>query len=269
MKIKTISSKQFSVTNKKAKRSKIVIGLLLFLSLVLVGSSYLSSHVIAWELSKEQAKQSNLHVSADQIKTRIKQANVSNKGNNSASQIKMVSIADLPNIKDAMAKVKGSVIGSVSIPAIKTYLPISDHATYTTMLVSAAQLGTDQSGVETMGTGNYSLASHSLGDTGHQGLLFSSIKYLKVGDKIYVTDRSSVWTYTVTSNKVISPKDVNVLNNTVSPTLTLISCINIKSRADGSVYGVSRTDISAKLTSMSPWGDTSKSITSSFVGLQN
>ena len=57
-----------------------------------------------------------------------------------------------------------------------------------------------------------------------KGEVFKRLGELKPGDQINLFTRHAVYTYTVTTQQVVDPSDVSVLNPTRSSTITLISC---------------------------------------------
>lgn len=57
-----------------------------------------------------------------------------------------------------------------------------------------------------------------------KGEVFKRLGELKPGDKINLYTHGAVYTYTVTTQQVVDPSDISVLNPTKASTLTLISC---------------------------------------------
>jgi sortase A len=56
------------------------------------------------------------------------------------------------------------------------------------------------------------------------GELFRDLDRLKPGDEVYVYTQAQKFTYRITGTRLVAPTEVSVMNPTVSPTLTLISC---------------------------------------------
>ncbi|MBI4631893.1 MAG: class D sortase [Chloroflexi bacterium] len=56
------------------------------------------------------------------------------------------------------------------------------------------------------------------------GELFRELDRLKPGDEVQVFTASQKFTYRITGTRLVQPTEVSVMNPTVSPTLTLISC---------------------------------------------
>lgn len=111
--------------------------------------------------------------------------------------------------------------GTISIPSIDTKLPIIEGTTNEHLWAGATTYRADQS----LSHGNYMLLSHN---TGYDGMLFSSLGNVSKGDKIDVTSYKNgskeKMTYRVTSKKVVSYKEGDVLSDTDEQKLTLITC---------------------------------------------
>jgi sortase A len=56
------------------------------------------------------------------------------------------------------------------------------------------------------------------------GELFRDLDRLKPGDEVYVYTQAQKFTYRIAGTRLVAPTEVSVMNPTVSPTLTLISC---------------------------------------------
>src|SRR5699024_6589222 len=89
----------------------------------------------------------------------------------------------------------------------------------TTLALSA---GTFRENMQ-MGKGNYALAGHNMAN--HSSILFSPLyDYAKKGQKIYITNLNHVYTYKIYQRKLIDRHQVQVVNNTKKPIITLITC---------------------------------------------
>ena len=62
------------------------------------------------------------------------------------------------------------------------------------------------------------------GFAGHRDTFFRRLRYARAGDRIIVTSVSGRHEYVVRDTRVVSPKDVSVLDPTPEPTLTLVTC---------------------------------------------
>lgn len=109
------------------------------------------------------------------------------------------------------------IIGQILIPELKLHLPILKGTAEANLLASAGTIIEDQ----VMGTGNYSLASHNMKNP---ELLFAPLHQAEKGMTIYITDMEDVYVYTIHTHKIIEPTQIEVLEDTIEPTLTLITC---------------------------------------------
>ena len=64
----------------------------------------------------------------------------------------------------------------------------------------------------------------NIGITGHRDTHFRPIRHIRLKDVITVKTKTSTTRYVVTSISVISPTDMEVLDPTPGPTLTLVTC---------------------------------------------
>lgn len=142
------------------------------------------------------------------------------------------------------------VIASIAIPSVKIRLPIFKGLSNEALLYGAGTLSPTQE----MGEGNYSLASHR---SDQPELLFTPLEELALGDKIYVTDLSNVYTYEAFYKEKVEPTRTEVLD--VVPEkrlLTLITC--------GDLYATSRLVVQAELIDVKPINKLSKEAAEAF-----
>jgi LPXTG-site transpeptidase (sortase) family protein len=71
--------------------------------------------------------------------------------------------------------------------------------------------------------GNSVLTAHVVNADGKPGI-FSKLRYLGIGEYVYIYDSGYRYTYQVVSNQVASPDDIRVLSHLDKPYLTLITC---------------------------------------------
>lgn len=129
-----------------------------------------------------------------------------------------IAIQDLSSILQNISDVDGDqVIGAVAIPAVGLYQPVFNGTTKASLIAGAGTMKSDQ----VMGQGNYCLAGHHMRD---DSLLFGPLMEVKLGDWIQLTDKSRLYTYEVTEIETIHQNDVEVLEDTTSPAITLITC---------------------------------------------
>ncbi len=109
-------------------------------------------------------------------------------------------------------------IGKLAVPSVSMSLPILKGLANDNLSVGAGTMKADQE----MGVGNYALAGHYMTN---QGILFSPLKQVSEGDKIYLTDMQRVFTYRVTAKKTISETQVQWIDDVPDKKLvTLITC---------------------------------------------
>lgn len=113
---------------------------------------------------------------------------------------------------------RDAVVGSIVIPTVDVALPILYGATHDNMMVGAGTMKPEQS----MGEGNYALSSHAVQNP---ALLFTPIRHIEEGDRMYMTDKEHVYVYETSYREVIEPTRTEVINDQADRRmLTLISC---------------------------------------------
>lgn len=134
------------------------------------------------------------------------------------TEVSNVSLEDLTKAKQHYEEtIQEELIGEMTAPSVNLTLPILREATDETLSIGAAQYFTDRK----MGKGNYTIASHNFYGA---PVLMYNIKDLKEGDVVEVTDFEEVFQYEVTENKVISETQIEVVENSYNPILTLLRC---------------------------------------------
>lgn len=142
------------------------------------------------------------------------------------------------------------VIAGIVIPSVKIRLPIFKGLSNEALLYGAGTLSPTQE----MGAGNYALASHR---SDQPELLFTPLEELALGDIIYLTDLSNVYTYKAFYKEKVEPTRTDVLD--VVPEkklLTLITC--------GDLYATSRLVVQAELIDVKPMNKLSKEAAEAF-----
>lgn len=122
---------------------------------------------------------------------------------------------------------------TIFIPKIKVKAPIvwdvSDGKSVNEDLTQALERGVvryPQTALPNQ-VGNVFLAGHSSNywwEKGDYKTVFALINRLVVGDMVYIKYNNVVYSYKVTSQKVVKPTDTWVLDSTARPTLTLMTC---------------------------------------------
>ncbi|WP_178075921.1 class A sortase [Paenibacillus oralis] len=111
-----------------------------------------------------------------------------------------------------------NVIGGIYIPSTGINLPILHGATNENLKVASATLKPDQ----VMGEGNYAIAAHN---SRNPDKMFGSLRYVELGDEMYITDKNKVYKYTMVHQEVVMPERVDVIEDVENKTLlTLVSC---------------------------------------------
>ena len=109
-------------------------------------------------------------------------------------------------------------IGQLAIPAVGMRLPVLKGLANDNLAQGAGTMKSDQQ----MGQGNYALAGHYMTN---QGILFSPLKNVKSGNLVYLTDRTKVYTYRVTTKKVVYEDQVQWIDDVPGQKLlTLVTC---------------------------------------------
>ncbi|MCP9334284.1 class A sortase [Lentilactobacillus hilgardii] len=117
----------------------------------------------------------------------------------------------------------GNVIGIISLPSVKLKLPIYRGLDNDNLVKGAGTMKPH----EQMGKGNYALAGHHMEDP---HILFSPLQHAKVGNVIYLTNRSKkVYVYRITKKKVISKYQTGYIKDIGNRrVITLITCASGK-----------------------------------------
>ncbi|HEM3632436.1 TPA: class A sortase [Streptococcus suis] len=146
------------------------------------------------------------------------------------------------------------VIGGIAVPELGINLPIFKGVFNTSLMYGAGTMKENQE----MGKGNYALASHHIfGVTGAADVLFSPLDRAKNGMKIYITDKTNVYTYVIDSVEIVSPESVYVIDDVEGRTeVTLVTCTDYNATQRIIVKGV--------LESTTPYNETAKDILDSF-----
>lgn len=121
-----------------------------------------------------------------------------------------------------VAKVKAQnphvpTVGKIAIPSVNILLPIVPGVSNASLSTGAGTLHEHQ----TMGRGNFALASHNMND---YKTLFSPLLNIKKQAKMYLTNGSKVYEYTVVTKRYIAPTEISVIDNHNTAELTLITC---------------------------------------------
>lgn len=125
------------------------------------------------------------------------------------------------NIEDAFENINPHdlpVVGGIAIPSEGLNLPIIKGVSDAGMFTGASTLFHDR---VMGGVNNYTLASHR---SSNDDTLFGPIINMPVGTTVYLSDLENVYTYEITAHETVPPTATEVMDDTTSPILTLITC---------------------------------------------
>lgn len=187
---------------------RIVITLLLVVGLALTFNQQIKVFTINL-LSQNQYGSAQKLSSTDIQRNKRKHANY---------DFKQVNALDISTVTKAATDKNLNPIGLLSIPSVKIDLPILAGLSNENLAVGAATMKSDQQ----MGKGNYALAGHHMAN---KSILFSPLTKIKLGDKIYITDKQYVYTYRVTLSKTVYKTQVQYIDDVKGKKLiTLVTC---------------------------------------------
>ena len=107
---------------------------------------------------------------------------------------------------------------TLSIPSIDLEAPVLPETTVESLNVALTQIKKNQ----VPGKNNFTIAGHNSAVYGRH---FNRLDELEYGDRIYLIDGKKKFAYKVESKTVISPTDLEVLNNVEGKSeITLITC---------------------------------------------
>lgn len=152
------------------------------------------------------------------------EANKNKNGNYDYSSVDSLSLSAILNAQ--MNSEDLPVIGGIAIPDLSINLPIFKGIGNAELSFGAGTMKEHQQ----MGKGNYVLASHHVfGIDGSSTMLFSPLVNAKENMLIYLTDKTSIYTYKVTNVFEVAPTEVEVVNDTNGVNeVTLITCTDEK-----------------------------------------
>ncbi|HFI0508993.1 TPA: class A sortase [Streptococcus suis] len=237
-----------SKREKKKKRKgsfwrNLLTVVLILISLALIFNTSIRNFIIGWNTNKYQIS----NVTTEDIE-KNKQAETTF----DFDQVQSISTeAILAAQWDAQ---RLPVIGGIAVPELGINLPIFKGVFNTSLMYGAGTMKENQE----MGKGNYALASHHIfGVTGAADVLFSPLDRAKNGMKIYITDKTNVYTYVIDSVEIVSPESVYVIDDVEGRTeVTLVTCTDYNATQRIIVKGV--------LESTTQYNETAKDILDSF-----
>ncbi|MEY8462880.1 class A sortase [Streptococcus merionis] len=195
----------------KSKFINVLTILLLIISLLLIFNTPIRNSIIAWRTNQYQVEK----VTTEEIENN-KQAKTSF----AFDEVESLSTESV--LANQWAAQQLPVIGGIAIPDLGLNLPIFKGLDNTVLHYGAGTMKENQ----VMGQGNYALASHHVfGITGGSSMLFSPLEKGKPGMKIYITDKTTVHTYVLTTVETVTPDRVDVIDDVPGVTeITLVTC---------------------------------------------
>ncbi|MGT2907582.1 class A sortase [Streptococcus dentiloxodontae] len=209
----------------------VAIILLVLIGLILIFNKSIRNTLIAWNSNKYQVAK----VSKETI--------ASNQSANVSYDFDSVESISTESVLQAQMNAQNlPVIGGIAIPDVGINLPIFKGLGNTELSYGA---GTMKENQVMGGENNYALASHHVfGITGSSGMLFSPLDNAKTGMKIYLTDKNTVYTYTITEVTVVEPEEVAVIDDTPGQKqVTLVTCTDAEATQRTIVKGVYESEV--------------------------
>jgi len=116
--------------------------------------------------------------------------------------------------EESLRRELGAPLGVLSIPKIRLEVPVLDGTDDLTLNRGVGRIE------ETARPGE----AGNLGIAGHRDGFFRGLKDVAVGDEIHLRTLTRDYLYVIESIRIVSPEDVQVLDATPKPVLTLVSC---------------------------------------------
>lgn len=113
-----------------------------------------------------------------------------------------------------------NVYGKLKIEKINIEYPIIEYENEDSLLTSICKISDNNID----GTGNLCLAGHNMRNLS----MFGNLKQTNIGDKVEITNtQGKKFTYIITEKKYVDSSETEVLDDTSSPTLTLVTCKSV------------------------------------------
>ena len=208
--------------NKATKRRRkwldilrwVLIVVLLVVGLALIFNKSIRNTVIAWNTNKYQVSK---------VSKKTIEKNKEAKTSFDFDTVKSISTESV--LQAQMDAQELPVVGGIAIPEVGINLPIFKGLGNTELTYGAGTMKEDQ---VMGGENNYALASHHVfGLVGSSKMLFSPLENAKVGMKIYLTDKSTIYTYVITEVESVTPDRSEVINDVPGQSqVTLVTCMD-------------------------------------------
>lgn len=170
-----------------------------------------------WVTPKHLEKLYQTGLGVEGIQRNMESLNVQNK-QKQAGAFDFSAVENLGFIDKKATIQTENMVGGIYIPSVDINLPILYGATNENLKAASATMKPDQA----MGEGNYAIAAHN---SRNPDVLFGSLKYVEVGDELYITNKDKVYKYTMVHREIVMPERVDVIDDVEDQTLlTLVTC---------------------------------------------
>ncbi|KRM36864.1 hypothetical protein FC83_GL002269 [Agrilactobacillus composti DSM 18527 = JCM 14202] len=192
------------------KRLRKILGWFSLVLLVLVGLALIFNEPIKNYLVAHNGQTKIVRMTKNQIAQSHHQ-----KGQFDFSKVESISATQ---VVQAATHNDAAPLGKLAIPAVGLKLPIVKGLSDDSLSTGGGTMKPDQA----MGQGNYALAGHYMTD---KGALFSPLARTQIGQLMYITDLTKVYTYKVTYKQIVDPTSVWLIaDKPNTQLLTLITC---------------------------------------------
>ena len=200
------------VTVPRHSKGKLIFGALIFYIMLVIGFGLLFSPLLETTLVNATVRQNvSFNFTGEQLA-----ANLERQGDINVAED--IAIPELPEVIANIPYVDfHDIIGTISIESVDVYLPIFYGASHINLLSGAGTMLPYQA----MGVGNYPLVGHHMRDP---SLLFGPIMNVQIGHWIQLNNGVNIYTYRVVRTDLIHQSQVEILDDTRVPTVTLITC---------------------------------------------
>lgn len=208
------------VVNMDRKKQNI---LLSFVAIIMIGVSLvaINNELVTGSISKTVAQKSL----TDATDVTVIQQNIET-AKATYDYDTVTAIDPLTILKESYDTSAYPAVGQVVVPSVGIHLTVYKGLANEHLLFGAGTSSPNQS----MGSGNYGLVSHR---SAQADLLFTPLDNVVIDDVVYITDLTNIYEYTVDTNIIVEPNQVQYLSDDFRQNdgaiITLLTC----SDADG------------------------------------
>lgn len=199
--------------NKRKKRT-ILISVIIIIGILLISAPFIMNKITEWRLRNVNNELNSIIDKEDMLE------NLNRKASFNYDEVTSISTASAnADISDVDKK---NLIGRITVPSINMDLMVFKGLSNRNLLVGAGTMREDQ----IMGEGNYPLAGHN---NRNNYTLFGQIHKIKKGEKIKITNKSTIYEYKVYDMKVGEDNRFDYISNDIAkekdkPVTVLMSC---------------------------------------------